>query len=136
MARRKGSGLDATIDCGSDDFAEVIYGFMDDHCFDVDEETTDAAVEAGQKAASLLRERSRKRKGNYAKGWKASAVASESGVEVVVHNAKAPQITHLLEKGHAIANQYGSYDGSVAGDGVIAQVADEVSGEFLGRLQS
>ena len=136
MARRRGrSSASATVDCGSDDFAEVIYGFMDEHCYDVDEESTEAAREAGQKAAAMLQARSRKRKGRYAQGWASEATASATGVEVVVHNKKMPQLTHLLEKGHAVANQYGHYGGFVAGDGIIAKVADETASEFEGRFQ-
>ena len=39
-------------------------------------------------------------------------------------------ITHLLEKGHAIANQSGRYPGHVAGDHVIEGVYNEVAAEF------
>lgn len=137
MASRRSYG-NFTVDCGSDDFAEVISGYMEEHCYDIDEETAIAARDAGNKAARLLRERSRKRKGRgggaYANSWTADAELSATGVEVTVHNARHPQITHLLEKGHAIANQYGQFGGRVAGDGIIEQVADEVGGEFEGRI--
>ena len=138
MASRRRRYDNFTIDCGSDDFAEVISGYMEEHCYDIDEESAIAAADAGNKAARLLRERSRKRKGRgggaYASDWVAEAAPSETGVEVVVHNRRHYQLTHLLEKGHAIANQYGQFGGRVAGDGIIEQIADEVSGEFEGRF--
>lgn len=139
MARRRArGGASLTVDCGSDDFAQAIHDYMEEHCYDVDDELTEAAGEAAQRAAQLLQQRSRKRKGKgggrYAKGWVAELVASAEGVEAIVHNKRMPQLTHLLEKGHAIRNQYGAYGGRVAGDGVISQVADEVGGEFEGRF--
>jgi hypothetical protein len=55
----------------------------------------------GKKLAKELKEKSPKRTGKYAKGWR-STVRKESavGAEVVVHN-KIYRLTHLLEKGHA-----------------------------------
>lgn len=138
MARtRRASAF--TVDCGSDDFAEIIHDYMEEHCWEVDDDAAKAAGDAGSKAARLLRERSRRRKGRgggaYARDWVADATPSETGVEVVVHNKWHYMLTHLLEKGHAIANQYGRYGGHVSGDGIIAQVADETSSEFLGRFR-
>lgn len=98
-----------------------------------DEKTLESNVkEAGQKATRLLRERSRKRKrhgGQYAKGWTNTVETDETGTSCTVHN-RLYQLTHLLEKGHAIANQNGRYSGTVAGDHVIEGVYEEVSAEF------
>lgn len=133
MARRSSSSL--TVNCGSDDFLSAIADWMDEHVYEIDEDVAEAAGEAGQKAAEQLKAKSAQRTGKYAKGWVAEIDASETGVEVVVHNKKYPQFTHLLEKGHAIANQYGKYGGRVEGDGVIADVADSVGSDFEGRFQ-
>ena len=67
--------------------------------------------------------------GSYAKGWAASVETDETGTSCTVHN-KQYQLTHLLEKGHAIANQSGRYPGHVAGDHVIEGVYNEVAAEF------
>lgn len=37
----------------------------------------------------------------YNAGWRSKVTEGPAGIEVVVHNAKAPGLTHLLEKGHA-----------------------------------
>lgn len=87
---------------------------------------------AGNKAVRMLKERSRERKrhgGSYAKGWSADVKTEETGTTCVVHNRQY-QLTHLLENGHAIKNQYGSYPGKVEGDHVIEGVYREVAAEF------
>ncbi len=87
---------------------------------------------AGNKAVRMLKERSRKRKrhgGSYAKGWSADVKTEATGTTCVVHNRQY-QLTHLLENGHAIKNQYGSYPGKVEGDHVIEGVYREVAAGF------
>lgn len=87
---------------------------------------------AGNKAVRMLKERSRKRKrhgGSYAKGWSADVKTEATGTTCVVHNRQY-QLTNLLENGHAIKNQYGSYPGKVEGDRVIEGVYREVAAEF------
>lgn len=87
---------------------------------------------AGNKAVRLLKERSRKKKrhgGSYAKGWSADVKTEATGTTCVVHNRQY-QLTHLLENGHAIKNQFGSYPGKVEGDHVIEDVYREVAAEF------
>lgn len=85
--------------------------------------------EAGKRAVKLLKQKSKKRTGAYKKGWKADVVTDETGTECTVHN-RIYQLTHLLENGHAIKNQTGKKYGDVPGDGVIAEVADQVAREF------
>lgn len=87
---------------------------------------------AGNKAVRMLKERSRKRRrhgGGYAKGWSADVKTEVTGTTCVVHNRQY-QLTHLLENGHAIKNQFGSYPGKVEGDHVIEGVYREVAAEF------
>lgn len=50
-------------------------------------------------------EKSPRRTQKYAKGWRIKETAQSSGlVEETVYNAAAPQLTHLLEDGHAKVN--------------------------------
>lgn len=67
----------------------------------VDEEIEEVAKEVTQEAAMKLKQISPVADysggGKYASGWKVKKV----GKSYVVHNAKAYQLTHLLEKGHA-----------------------------------
>ena len=134
MSRRRRPPA-VTFDCGSRDFVDAVHGYMEELCYDVNDDVIEAAGDSGTKAAQLLRERSRRESGAYAKDWVADARPSATGVDVTVHNKDHYQLTHLLEKGHAVANQYGEYRGRVEGDGVIADVADETAADFMGRFQ-
>ena len=141
MARRRYGRYDSyTINCGSGDFAEVIHDYMEEHCYEVNDDVVQATGEAGNKAAQLLRERSRMSRGRgggaYAKDWTADMKASETGAEVVIHNRHHYQLTHLLEKDHVIRNRKGGPTyGTVRGDGIIAEVADKVDGNLSVRFQ-
>lgn len=114
------------------DLAEIIVNDMQDVIDDDAEALEGNARAAGQKAVRLLRERSRKRVhhgGSYAKAWTSDVETDETGTSCTVHNRQY-QLTHLLEKGHAIANQSGRYPGHVAGDHVIEGVYNEAAAEF------
>lgn len=87
------------------------------------------ASEAGKRSVKLLKQKSKVRTGAYKKGWKADVATDETGTECTVHN-RVYQLTHLLENGHAIKNQTGKSYGTVPGDGVIDEVADQVAREF------
>lgn len=51
--------------------------------------------------------------GKYAASWKAEKLQKgRVYTEWVVHNVKHYRLTHLLEKGHPIKNQYGGTKGS------------------------
>lgn len=115
-----------------DNLAEIIVNDMQDVIDDDAEALEGNARAAGQKAVRLLRDRSRKRVhhgGSYAKAWTSDVETDETGTSCTVHNRQY-QLTHLLEKGHAIANQSGRYPGHVAGDHVIESVYNEVAAEF------
>lgn len=115
-----------------DNLAEIIVNDMQDVIDDDVEALEGNAHAAGRKAVRLLRERSRKRVhhgGSYAKAWTSDVETDETGTSCTVHNRQY-QLTHLLEKGHAIANQSGRYPGHVAGDHVIEGVYNEVAAEF------
>jgi hypothetical protein len=99
-------------------------------CIDENEEVLEQrAIDAGKDAVKELKKESRKRTGQYAKGWKSSVDSGEAGVEVTVHN-KQYQLTHLLENDHAIKNQTGKTYGTAHGDKIISSVAERIGEQF------
>ena len=84
-----------------DDLAATVEKTLSDYAEDVNDIVKQEIKDAGKEAAKELKEKSPKRTGKYAKGWR-STVRKESavGAEVVVHN-KIYRLTHLLEKGYA-----------------------------------
>lgn len=71
------------------------------------EEALEAGLKSVQKSApAKLKNRSPKKSGEYASGWRAKKLDKKT---VVIYNAKQPGLTHLLENGHMIVNKKGSY---------------------------
>lgn len=67
---------------------------------EVSETIDEAARETAKALAKDLRETSPKKTGEYAKGW---TYRKEAPGSYRVYNKKKPQLTHLLEHGHAKA---------------------------------
>lgn len=113
----------------SNDIERTINAYMRE-CIDDNKEVLEQrAIDAGKDAVKELKKESRKRSGQYAKGWKSSVDSGEAGVEVTVHN-KQYQLTHLLENDHAIKNQTGKTYGTAHGDKVISSVAERIGEQF------
>lgn len=126
MARRGRSRLNFAFKAGSDDLVSAVTEAAQTLNLDVEDEMVERLSEAGVQAATQLKQRSRKQTGKYARGWTPEVIVNPHGVTVVVHNRTKPGLAHLLEKGHAKAG-----GGRVAGDGIIAQIADEIGGQML-----
>ena len=65
-----------------------------------------------KESVSRIQSASPRKSGVYAKGWKAKRIKSESGrVEILIHQSKKYQLTHLLENGHAKRGGTGRVEG-------------------------
>src|SRR5690606_30840215 len=87
----------------------------------------EAVKETAQDLAAVLRETSPKDTGEYAKGWTAR---KEGPGRYVVYNKKKPQLTHLLEHGHAKSS-----GGRVEGIPHIKPAEDRYVPEFEKKVQ-
>lgn len=109
---------------------------LTDYAKEVEELSNDTMRKASRNAVKELKTTSAKRSGDYAKDW---AVKTESGFGkskvFIVHNRKHYMLTHLLENGHIIRNQYGTY-GRVNGDGHIRHAEQNGINEIISTLEA
>lgn len=87
----------------------------------IKENITEIAKEIAHNSVEKLKETSPKKSGVYRRGWS----VKENESSFVVYNRIAPQLTHLLEKGHAKKN-----GGRVNGIPHIAPVEEEAAKSF------
>ena len=114
----------------ADDFSKEINRILSEYGDAVLNASELAAIETGKDAKSELQETSPKRYGAYRKGWKATLERRRTGVKLIVHNTKKPQLTHLLENGHAKTG-----GGRVEGIPHIAPAQEHAEENYLKHLK-
>ncbi|OJE47656.1 hypothetical protein BAQ49_05380 [Bacillus proteolyticus] len=82
------------------DFASEIARELQRYANLVAEDMEDAKEKVADNLVGELKQKSPKDTGKYAKGWR----KKKDGDAIIVHNALKPQVTHLLENGHAKAS--------------------------------
>ena len=109
---------------------------LKEYADEVDELTNDTMKKASRDAVKELKTTSAKRSGAYAKDW---TVKTEKGFGkskiFIVHNSKHYMLTHLLENGHIVRNQFGTY-GRVNGDGHIKDAEQNAVEEVISTLEA
>lgn len=102
------------IEIGPEELDAAIADTLREYNVDLNEKIDRCAKQAASEAVKELKRTSPQGPGHttYKSGW-ASRKAKEYGHGYEVYNAKRPGLTHLLENGHAIANQHGHYSDRV-----------------------
>lgn len=77
---------------------------LNDYTQDIQEAITKEAQIVAKKGVAELKNTSPKRTGKYRKGWKVQTKKGKGFVECTIYNATSGQLTHLLEKPHALRN--------------------------------
>lgn len=80
-----------------DDIATEITNTIQEYTEDVSRAIEEENKNIANEAVKELRNTSPKKTGQYAKGW----TKKKQGNGYVIYNKKKPQLTHLLEHGHA-----------------------------------
>lgn len=115
----------------TDSVSVQIAELLDEYSEEVQRVTDEAIEDVADEAVQKLRSTSPVgASGRYAKGW----TAKKEGSSRVVYNKTDARLTHLLENGHAIANQFGRY-GRVAGIKHIEPVEQWANDELLARIE-
>lgn len=87
------------------DLAQAVAQELADYSQDLTDGVKKEVKQVAKDVVTELKQTSPRNSGDYAKGWK-SRVEYESpeDIRVRVYNSKKPQLTHLLENGHAKQN--------------------------------
>lgn len=121
----------------ADKLAVALQDILDEYSDHIELAMKESIKKAGKEAAKELRATSPKRTGKYAKGWTSKAVIDSSAkTEVVVHNAKAYQLAHLLENGHAQVTKGGRTVGWTDGIKHIQPVEEKVTEQLERQIET
>ncbi|WP_242144935.1 MULTISPECIES: HK97 gp10 family phage protein [unclassified Bacillus cereus group] len=82
------------------DFASELARELQRYANTVEEDLIESQEDLADEAINKLRQDSPKDTGKYSKGWR----KKKDGKSIILYNALKPQLTHVLEKGHAKAN--------------------------------
>lgn len=86
----------------ADKLAEAINEILDAYGEHVTAGMKEAVKKIANEAKRETRNASPKRTGKYRKGWAVKDTSTRLSAEAIVHNRTSYQLTHLLEKGHAL----------------------------------
>jgi len=104
---------------------------LDEYNEELDEAVNITMNAVAKEAAQKLRSTSPKKTGKYANGWVVNSnIRSKT---YTVYNKAKPSLTHLLEDGHLIRNQFGTW-GRVEGVKHIKPVEEWANTEVLQRI--
>lgn len=113
-----------------DEYAGELNGVIDKTFNSVAKETKDEVVQNSPRDS-----------GDYAGDWAIKRATKRGrgkllgGVEVVIYNKKHYRLTHLLEKGHVVRNQFGTY-GRAPAHPHIGPAEEHGERKLLAELQS
>ena len=71
--------------------------------------------------------------GEYKKGWSVRTKRLKYGFDGVIYNKTHPRLTHLLNNGHIVRNQFGTYERE-EGDNHITNARDRAEEYLLDLL--
>ncbi|WP_371399273.1 HK97 gp10 family phage protein [Bacillus toyonensis] len=108
------------------DFASDLARELQRYANVVEEDMEEVKEKVANNLVAELHQKSPKNTGKYRKGWRKKKV----GNAIVVHNALKPQLTHLLEKGHAKAS-----GGRVPAQVHMAPAEEKAIHEFVERVE-
>ena len=114
-----------------DQLANEIAKGLKEYSQDVIEGIDEASERIAKNAVKELKSKSPKKTGEYAKGWtkKTEKKYGETNSHVI-YNKNKPQLTHLLEHGHAKRG-----GGRVEGKPHIRPVEEQVINEFTAEVE-
>lgn len=117
------NNIAAEVNAALTEYVQEVQEMMDEEA-----KTAAEATMRELKANSPKRQKGRG-KGKYAKGWKVKKKREGALVSYIVYNGSSPGLTHPLEHGHVVRNQFGSY-GRAEATPHIGPAADQGAERF------
>jgi hypothetical protein len=124
----------ANIVCGIDNIASVLTDELQKYSDEVADEVKQACRDVSKEMTDNIKADSQrlfKGTGKYAKGWKAKvSYEDKNNIRLTTYNSTEPQLTHLLEYGHAKVN-----GGRVEGKPHISPNEEKAKRELTERIE-
>ncbi len=118
--------------------AQQLNDILDQYADKLDKRTDDIMETVSKETADDLKQTSPKRKGGkggaYARSW--TVTKDKRKHTYTVHNKKHYRLTHLLENGHAVRNQYGDYTPPVKGKPHIYEAEQRAIKKLINKLEA
>jgi len=109
---------------------------MDEYSEEVQEVTSETIQRIANETVQTLKSTSPKKPGGgaYARGWAVKRADYGTVTGVIVYNRTNGQLTHLLENGHIIRNQSGTY-GRTQAIPHIKPAEEQATRELMNELE-
>lgn len=124
----------ANVVCSIDNIASVLADELQKYSDEVAEEVKQACRDVSKEMTDNIKADSQrlfKGTGKYAKGWKAKvSYEDKNNIRLTTYNSTEPQLTHLLEYGHAKQN-----GGRVEGKPHISPNEEKAKRELTERIE-
>lgn len=118
------------------DFVLEMKKILSEYASEVQDTVREVVKDVAEESAEKLRDKDRGgRWKEYPKSWKSRDSSTALKAESMVYNDKNYRLTHLLEKGHDVSNQYGETGKSAKAYPHIAEVEDWAYKEVDGRVE-
>lgn len=119
------------VTIGPDGLSDAVQAALEEYGDLAKEVTRDTVRKVAKTCRQEIRAASPRKTERYAKGWRISETVSPNGdVSETVYNSAAPNLTHLLENGHAKVN-----GGRVEGKAHIAPAERQAETNLLEGLE-
>lgn len=114
-----------------DDLSDVIMHELETYSDEVAEIIKDSVQQVAKRCVKEVKDKSPVETSGYKKGWKAKvSFENREIIRMTVYNSKKPQLTHLLEHGHAKVN-----GGRVEGKAHIRPAEQNAEAELMQRIE-
>lgn len=119
----------------AEQISEIMQEYEREALETIEQTFNQVSKETVAKVKSLSPRDEGKNGGKYARGWTAKKAMKLGGLSVVIYNRKHYRLTHLLEKGHVVRNQFGTYDRRTKAQPHISKAQEFGNARLLAELR-